>query len=69
MLIILWILLSLLIGYAGRRRRIGFLGFFLGSLLMAMALALAITAIPALVATTVFFLIILLITAPRRGKA
>ncbi|MDE3155800.1 MAG: hypothetical protein KGN76_11895 [Acidobacteriota bacterium] len=69
LLIVLWILLSLLIGYAGRHRRIGFLGFFFGSLLMALFLSPLLSPIPALVATTLFCFIVLLITGPKNRAA
>jgi hypothetical protein len=67
LVIILWIALSLLIGFAGRHRRIGFAGFFLGSLLFALFLSAFLTPLPALVATALACFILLLVTGPKRS--
>ena len=49
-LVYLYFMASIVIGYCGRRRVMGFLGFFLTSLLL----------------TPVLGLIVLLVTAPRK---
>jgi hypothetical protein len=50
--VLLWIVTSMLVGYLGRHRRIGFLGFFLASLIF----------------TPVLTFLILILSAPKKEQ-